>query len=107
LEEIKGTYITKTESKDYDDDLKKIIYDFIRKFEEFESKTDKRDAKYIAYTVSQFADDLKNNAIRSQKGYQALLDFYDYYKNVLGKNSYVDDEIKFIKEKMGELKSKN
>lgn len=63
---------------------------------------DKSEAKYIRYVIVQFADDLRNGRHRSDVAYKNILEYYDYYKNYLHQNSYVDDEIAFIKERMKE-----
>jgi hypothetical protein len=53
--------------------------------------------------IIQFADDLRSGAKRSAVAYKHVLQSYDYYKNVLKANSYVDDEIEFIKKEWKKL----
>lgn len=60
----------------------------------------KVETKNIRHIIVQFADDLRNGSHRSEVSYRSILEYYDYYKNHLKENSYIDKEIAFIKDWM-------
>jgi hypothetical protein len=83
---------------------KKLVQNFNETIEKIDNKIDtlinkveETDIKNIRNMIIQFADDLRSGAKRSTVAYKHVLHSYDYYKNVLKANSYIDEEVQFIK----------
>lgn len=64
----------------------------------------KVETKNIRHVIVQFADDLRNGLRRSDTSYRNVMEYYDYYKNNLHENSYIDSEIEYIQKAMRENK---
>ena len=54
----------------------------------------------IRSRIVDFANDLQNGCKKSDIQFKNILDEYDYYKDVLKENSYVDKQVEIIKKYM-------
>lgn len=63
-------------------------------------KQDKSESSRIATDILGAADDIKNNKEVSTARFQYLLESYQYYRDFLHKNGYVEQRMKFIIEYM-------
>ena len=60
------------------------------------------------YEISSFAGDLRNGIVKTREEYQAVFEMYDKYETLIDKlkqkNHYIDNEVKYIEQRYGELK---
>jgi Zn-dependent metalloprotease len=100
LKEVEKNYISIQDDAECHREISKKLLKMEYSIEKLHDKNDKRDAKFIRQEIIQFSDNLKNGNIPSDLAYKNILEFYDYYKNILHENSYIDEEIAFIRGEM-------
>jgi Zn-dependent metalloprotease len=100
LKEVEKNYISIQDDAECYREISKKLLKMEDSIEKLHDKNDKRDAKFIRQEIIQFSDNLKNGNIPSDLAYKNILEFYDYYKNILNENSYIDEEITFIRGEM-------
>jgi molecular chaperone DnaK (HSP70) len=95
-------FITREESEKSDAEIKELLQNLENSLKDYHNKIDNSEGKHIAYIITTFAEDLKKGEKKSETSYRAVLEYYDYYKDILKMNSFVEKEMHYIISKMGE-----
>lgn len=97
-------FITRAESEQSDHEIKQLLRQLRQDLTNYHDKIDKSEGKHIAYIITAFAEDLKKGETKTQTSYRAVLEYFDYYKNILNMNSFIEKEMEYIVSKMKEEK---
>lgn len=100
LRRVEDNYMSNRDEEDYSYRFQAQMDILKQSVAELHRKNDDRDKAYIRKEILSFAKKLELGYTMSDLDYKNIFEFYDYYKKVLHGNSYVDDTIVYIKEKM-------
>lgn len=100
LESVERNYISVTDDEDCRKEFREEITHIKNLVQTLDTKNDERDRAYIRQEILYFAKRLREGEIIGELEYKNVLEFYDYYKNKLKGNSYIDDEMAYIKKEM-------
>lgn len=100
LDSVEKNYISLTDDEECHKEFRKEISHIKELVQAIDSKSDERDRAYIRQEILYFAKRLREGEVIGELEYKNVLEFYDYYKNTLKGNSYIDDEMAYIKKEM-------